>query len=162
MRTINIYGENRNATYSKVREACRGIVLRDGKILMTYAREVDFWMIPGGGREGDETLQDCCIRELEEETGYTVKLTEPYIAIQEYYSHWLYSSYYFVCRITGQKMRHLTEEEDRAGMESRWIPLREAVAIFAAHQDHQNEEIKRGAYLRDYCALKALADEEQL
>jgi len=31
MKTIDIYGENRFETYTKTREACRGIVIREGK-----------------------------------------------------------------------------------------------------------------------------------
>lgn len=31
MKTISIYGDNRFETYTKVRTACRGIVVRDGK-----------------------------------------------------------------------------------------------------------------------------------
>ena len=33
METINIYGENRFAEHTKIREACRGIVVKDGNIL---------------------------------------------------------------------------------------------------------------------------------
>lgn len=162
MRTINIYGKNRHAEYSKVREACRGIVLCDDKILMTYATGVNFWMIPGGGREDGESMQQCCIRELEEETGCIVEPLDHFLTIDEYYNQWLYRSYYFVCRIIGQSQRHLTKEEDQAGLESRWIPIRDAVAIFAAHQDYKDEEMKRGAYFRDYRALEAFLNGEHV
>lgn len=36
MKTIDIYGENRFEQYTKVREACRGIVIDNGRILLTY------------------------------------------------------------------------------------------------------------------------------
>ena len=36
METINIYGENRFAEHTKIREACRGIVVKDGNILLSY------------------------------------------------------------------------------------------------------------------------------
>lgn len=77
--TINIYGENRFAEYTKNREACRGIVVRDGMILLTYEVNTDLWFIPGGGLEGAESIQQCCIRELAEETGFVV---DRYIILQ--------------------------------------------------------------------------------
>lgn len=36
MKTIEIYGENYIEQYTKLREACRGIVIRNGKILLIY------------------------------------------------------------------------------------------------------------------------------
>ena len=61
---IDIYGDNRFPEHTKVREACRGIVIRDGLILLSYEVNTDQWFIPGGGLEGNETIQQCCIREL--------------------------------------------------------------------------------------------------
>ena len=40
---IDIYGDNRFPEHSKVREACRGIVIRDGLILLTYEVNTDQW-----------------------------------------------------------------------------------------------------------------------
>ena len=60
METITIFGENRFDAHSRVRVACRGIVVRDGMILLTYEVNSDQWFIPGGGLEkGDikEILQ---------------------------------------------------------------------------------------------------------
>ena len=36
METINIFGENRFETSTKTRKACRGIVISNGMILLTY------------------------------------------------------------------------------------------------------------------------------
>lgn len=38
--------------------------------------EVKTWTIPSGGQEKNETLEQCCVRELKEETGYDVKVIE--------------------------------------------------------------------------------------
>ena len=69
METINIFGKNRFETYTKTRKACRDIVISNGMILLTYEVNTDQWFIPGGGLEGSESIQQCCIRELAEETG---------------------------------------------------------------------------------------------
>ncbi|MBQ8798816.1 MAG: hypothetical protein IJZ55_04545 [Lachnospiraceae bacterium] len=36
MEIIDIYGEKYSEQHTKVREACRGIVIKDGRSLLTY------------------------------------------------------------------------------------------------------------------------------
>ena len=155
METINIFGENRFETYTKTRKACRGIVISNGMILLTYEVNTDQWFIPGGGLESLESIEQCCIRELAEETGYVVNPQRHFATINEYYDEWLFISHYFTCEITGETQRLLTEREAEVGLEPRWIPLHEAVTIFSKHQDYAYDEMKRGSYLREYKALLA-------
>ena len=152
--TIHIYGDNRFAQYSRIREACRGIVVRDGMILLTYEVNTDQWFVPGGGLEGKESIRECCAREMAEETGCIVEPLRHCLTIHEYYEDWLFVSHYFLCEITGETQRMLTQREAEVGLEPRWIPLQEAIDIFSKHQDHAHNEMKRGAYLREYEALK--------
>ena len=157
MKTIDIYGENRFDRYTKKREACRGIVVSDEKILLTYEVNTDQWFIPGGGLEVNESLEACCARELTEETGCIVKTCERYLTINEYYEEWLFISHYFVCEVIGETERKLTEREMEEGLEPRWIPLEEAIEIFSKYQDYAStNEMKRGAYLREHNALSYL------
>ena len=65
------------------RHACRGIVIKDGKILLSYESNEDKYIIPGGGVEGDESFAECCVREILEETGIRVKPIENYLEIEE-------------------------------------------------------------------------------
>ena len=155
MESINIFGENRFETYTKIRKACRGIVVSNGMILLTYEVNTDQWFIPGGGLEGEETIEACCIRELAEETGFVVNPLCQFATINEYYEEWLFISHYFTCEIIGETQRLLTELEAEVGLEPRWIPLQEAVTIFSKHQDYAYDEMKRGSYLREYKALNA-------
>lgn len=154
MKILDIYGDNRFENYTKTREACRGIVVSDEKILLTYEVNTDQWFIPGGGIELDESFEDCCVRELAEETGYLVKPLKQYLTINEYYEEWFFMSHYFVCDCIRETERKLTEREVLVGLEPRWISLKEAIEIFSKHQDYANvNEMKRGAYLREYKAL---------
>ncbi|MBQ7945008.1 MAG: NUDIX domain-containing protein [Lachnospiraceae bacterium] len=159
MKVIDIYGENRFEQYTKIREACRGIIIADEKILLTYEVNSDQWFLPGGGVEENESLEECCIRELAEETGYVVKVKEQVLTINEYYEEWLFISHYLVCECVGETERRLTQREAEAGLEPRWIPLKEAVELFSKHQDYaKDNEMKRGAYLREYEALCSYMD----
>lgn len=62
------------------------IVVRDRHILLVrhYRPEAfDFWLPPGGGLEGDESIFDCAKRETFEETGIQVR-PERIVYIQEF------------------------------------------------------------------------------
>ncbi|MDM5318292.1 NUDIX hydrolase [Fictibacillus sp. b24] len=55
------------------------ICVHDGKLLMVLQglpQEEKRWSVPSGGREGNESLEACCIREVWEETGYVVKIIQ--------------------------------------------------------------------------------------
>lgn len=154
MEILNIYGENRLAEHTKLREACRGVVICEGKILLSYEANTGQWFIPGGGREGSESLVDCCVRELAEETGLAVAPHTHYLTINEYYGEWLFVSHYYLCRVTGESERALTDAEAENGLEPRWMDLDSAIEMFSKHQDYaQINEMTRGAYLREYSAL---------
>ena len=153
METINIYGANRFETFSKTREACRGIVISEDKILLTYEVNTDQYFLPGGGLEQGENLAECCIRELAEETGFQVEPRYQYLTINEYYEEWKFVSHYFVCTVAGETSRKLTEREAEVGLEPRWVPLDEAVEIFSKHNEYADNEMKRGAYQREHEAL---------
>ena len=51
VKTCSIYGKNYYGHFDHTRTACRAVVLRGGKLLMSYDAEKDRWMIPGGGIE---------------------------------------------------------------------------------------------------------------
>lgn len=42
----------------------------------------------GGGLELDESLEECCVREILEETGYVVKPLEKFLVMNEYYEEY--------------------------------------------------------------------------
>ena len=160
MKKLEIIGDNYFGRWDNVRTACRGIVIRDGEILLCHETVTDLWMIPGGGLEGEESENDCCVRETAEETGYLIETSPCVLQINEYYEDWNYVSRYFLGTVLGQGERKLTEREEEVGMEAEWLPVKEAIAIFAQHASYgDTDEMKRGIYLREYLALTELFPE---
>ena len=55
-----------------------GVCINDNNqllmVLQAAPDEDPKWTVPSGGLEGNETFEECCIREFEEETGLTVKV----------------------------------------------------------------------------------------
>lgn len=155
MKTVEILGANRFETFTKTRVGCRAVVVRDGSILLSHETQTGWYLVPGGGLEEGETLEACCVREVEEETGWIVRPVRQFLTLNEYYEEYRYVSHYFVCEITGSGKMRLTEAEAWRGLEPDWMPLQEAVTLFSRHASYAatNEE-KRGSYLREYTALQ--------
>ena len=155
MKEIEILGDNRYEIFTKTRAGSRAVIVRDGMILLSHETVSGWWLVPGGGMEGNETPEECCIREVEEETGFIVKPLRQFLTLYEYYEEYRYISYYFVCEVTGVGRMRLTDAEKQRGLEPQWIPLQEAVELFSRHQDYaETSEEKRGSYLREYSALQ--------
>ena len=160
---IAVTGANAHPTYTHVRMGCRGIVLRGDEMLISHELNSGWYLIPGGGLEEGETLEACCLREIEEETGVVAAIEKPLLSLREHYEDWMYISYYFLCRQARQGRQALTEAEKRRGLVAEWLNIKDALAIFARHQEYAaTSEEKRGSYQREYTALKSFCEAEGL
>ena len=54
------------------RPSVRGILIRDGRILMVHSLKYDYYKFPGGGMEAGESLSEALCREVREESGMAV------------------------------------------------------------------------------------------
>ncbi len=89
----------------------RVVVINNNKILIVRNKNCDFWYLPGGGWEYEkESVIKCAIREVQEETGYLVKIKK-LIASQEL--HDLDGSVFFenfwLAEIDQKNTKELTE-----------------------------------------------------
>jgi 8-oxo-dGTP diphosphatase len=58
------------------------VINKDGHILLAKRKDYPIWDLPGGTCEKEEPLENCAIRETEEETGYIISINRK---IEEYY-----------------------------------------------------------------------------
>ena len=156
MRKLQLKNDDYLGYVKKLRHACRGIVVKDSKVLLGYEENNNKYSIPGGGVENGETYEQCCERELLEETGMEVHAKEEYLEIEELFCDWRHINHYFVCELikdTGSI--NLTEGEKQAGTTFRWLPMEEALDIFSHFEDfHKTNIADYGLYRREYLALK--------
>lgn len=54
-----------------INEKLEILMIKQGK-----SHEPKMWAVPGGGKEESESYENCCIREIFEETGYEVKINQ--------------------------------------------------------------------------------------
>lgn len=113
------------------------LIIRDNQILLTHwnPRHPDFdgaWTLPGGGMEPGEQAEDTLLREVYEETGYTVE-RERMLGV---HSRWVNPElrldgqprYYHVCRVlytAHVTAGELTVEQDGSSDDTRWFPISE-------------------------------------
>lgn len=114
------------------RTACRGIVRKDGKLLITKIPKHDIYMFPGGGLEKDETLEDCCKREVLEETGVIVNVLQKTIAISEVFEDSIWTNHYFLCEYVKEtNIVQFTKEEIALELEFMWLDEEDVLDILA-------------------------------
>ena len=51
------------------------VVDSEGRIALVHRKDNGLWALPGGGMELGESIEDCAIREVKEETGLDVEIT---------------------------------------------------------------------------------------
>ena len=154
MKTIIICKPDHKKIVNYTREASRAIIMRGREVLTAYEALADRWELPGGGREDGETYEDCCVREVLEETGNIAKIREPFIEVIEYYDEAMMTSRFFVCDIIGKGERHLTSYEEAIGSRPEWIDIDKLLGIIGKSRftDERTDESHR-MHLREWTVL---------
>lgn len=130
--------KNRKVNY---RQAVRGIIFKDNKILMVHTNKGDY-KFPGGGVNKEEAFEAALMREFCEETGYTVNniqgkigaMVERKIDDFDGISMFEMTSHYYLCEVSNTKTaQNLDDYEADLDFQPIWILIDEAIKI--------NEEI---------------------
>jgi len=97
-----------------------GVIWKTGRILIARRGENQMlgglWEFPGGKQKKGETLEQTAAREIEEETGLTVRVGAPTVTVKHAYSHFKITMTAFRCVWQSGRAR------PRASVELKWIP----------------------------------------
>ncbi len=114
------------------RVAAYAVIVRDDAILLSHWAHGDLWTLPGGGLDPGEHPAAATIREVEEETGFTVRLDEllgvdslvtPAEMRVTHRDRPLHSiRIVYRGSVTSGELRH---EAHGSSDEARWVPLEE-------------------------------------
>jgi 8-oxo-dGTP pyrophosphatase MutT (NUDIX family) len=140
--TIEIFGDDitkDDVKHLTPRVGARGIVKKDDKYLMVRFANDDFYTLPGGGVEHDESYEEACIREIKEETGYLCKVVRKGITLKEYFSDSVWINHYFILEIEQELTQNLTKEELELGLEPVWKTLEEVLDIFSSSESSHKD-----------------------
>lgn len=92
-------------------------------VLQGTPEETKTWSIPSGGLEKGETFEECCKREIEEETGYIVNLVQELQIKKGFYEqHDLnYEVHYFLVKVVSGSRK--IQDPDQLIYDIRWVSL---------------------------------------
>lgn len=123
-----------NHTY--LRRAIRAVAVKNGRYLMTFSESEGDYKFPGGGTQPGESHRLTLGRELQEETGYSLKRVERMLGtvIEMDFpngagtSVFRMISFYYLCEIhDGQGPLALDPYERDLGFTPRWITPKKAL-----------------------------------
>lgn len=106
------------------REACLGIYVEDGKILLALNIERNQIEMIGGGKQSGESNEDCLSREFMEEIGARVEGMIPFADIKCYWK----SEYAYMCTLAHFYVVDRVQFFDIKSIDHkiRWVSLKDA------------------------------------
>ncbi|MCM3745393.1 NUDIX hydrolase [Sporosarcina luteola] len=103
------------------------------EILMVKSYESEGWAVPSGGIEEGESPEECCVREVKEETGYDVKVIER-LKVKETTIHDIQvKTYYFRVEKIGESSG--INDPDEIIAEADWKSVSELITISHAYPE---------------------------
>lgn len=109
------------------------IIVRERRVLLVrhYRKdEFDFWLPPGGGLEGEESIFDCAKRETFEETGLRVQPNR-IVYIQEFVEPgYHFCKFFILCRASSDDLTlDHKEAEEHHLIDAKFWPEEEVKAV---------------------------------
>lgn len=123
----------------KMREASRAVLFdNNGKIPMLFLTKFNYHKLPGGGIEKGEDKMQALIREIKEEVGSEIEVTDELGIVVEYRSKYnlRQTSYCYLGKILSKGEPTFTRKERSAGSTLVWLKLDEAIS--AVQNDKPN------------------------
>ncbi|MBU0649469.1 NUDIX domain-containing protein [Patescibacteria group bacterium] len=113
------------------RPSVYGIIINNGKILMTTVRSNGKLFFPGGGVNIGERLEDALKRETKEETGIEIRV-EKFLHFKEQFCYWdpgdeVYQmlNFFYICKPLTTDLIEDDEVDDEEAMSPEWIDIEE-------------------------------------
>lgn len=89
------------------------------KILLTQRRDIPMWVMPGGHVEKSETYETAAVREVKEETGLAIKITN----LAAKYTNTKISKYVFIGLVTSGNIKTSKETKQVKWFELNDLPM---------------------------------------
>lgn len=133
----------------KIWNGASAIIIKDQHVLMIRTKNSTSWSIPSGGVEVGETVEEACIREIAEETGYEAKIVRKLHTKKTIIKEYKVTTQYFLCEITGGKMQY--QDPDEEIEEIAWKNRSEISQFIHTYQEDLEviEQLLSNAYIQE-------------
>ncbi len=103
------------------------------EVLMVRGKGSDLWAVPSGGLEKGETSEICCIREVQEETGYDIEITRKLFTKETEIKGIKVRTFYFEGEVIGGEI--MLNDPDGIIVEAEWKSLPEIKELKHAYPE---------------------------
>ncbi|SES65767.1 ADP-ribose pyrophosphatase YjhB, NUDIX family [Oceanobacillus limi] len=121
-----------------------GVCVNDrNEILMVKqgaTNEEKRWSVPSGEKEAGETFEECCVREMQEETGYEVKVVRFLFSKKRTLESNLIEVHYFEVEVCGGEVK--IQDPDQLIHEVDWKTEREVDMLDLTYPDDREKIIE--------------------
>lgn len=152
MKKLNTFGEEIKGSFRE-RNRATGIVINDKKeIILMNLTNMYFHMLPGGGVDSNENVEEGLYRELKEETGANVEIiSELGIVVENLEQRKMKQiTYFYLTKVVGEIQEpNFMPDELEQGYQVEWYSIDEAIKILEEENEYE-EYIKQ----RELVAIK--------
>lgn len=140
-----------------IRKAARGLVISGTNIALLFVSKYNYYKLPGGGIEQDETVERAFCREVIEEVGCSVNNIKQYGRIIEYRDEFKLEqiSYVLAGEVDGEMgSNKLEPSEIQEGFELKWIPIENVIEMMSRSRPTNYEGqfiVKRDQFILSHC-----------
>lgn len=154
MRAVDINGNFHEVSKDEVswRVHVYGVIINEGKILLSPQHGENRYDLPGGKVDIDESIEEGLCREVKEETGVDVRIIKQLatrdilfkVTFREPQEVWHSVMIYYLCQMTGGSIAEmkLDEHESSYAREAVWLDLGELDSISPAASYDWREVVK--------------------
>jgi len=140
MKELKTFGEEINGEY-RVRNRAAGIVINDvNEMILMNLTNLNFHMLPGGGVDSDENIEEALYRELKEETGANVEIITELGIVTEYLEPLKMKqvTYFYLTKVVGEiETPAFMPDEVEQGYQVEWHSINNAINILEAEKEYE-------------------------
>lgn len=141
MKTDLTYGSPEKGLDYYHRPGAYMIAIRNDLLYTVKTKDGDL-LLPGGGIEGNETHEECVLRECLEETGYDVRVEDYICSADIYYTHPRIGPFhqiqFYYNGVFGEKLANVSPDEESTGIYL--LPLNELNRLYLPIQRYAVEQ----------------------